>query len=60
MAVTAVMLMLESLVAFGDTCQVIWVGEGGVVSSPVSVVVVALAVREALFMLPAESRARTL
>ena len=59
MAVTAVILMAEALVACGDTCQFIWTGEGGVESSPASVVVVALAVTEALFMLPAASRART-
>ena len=56
-AVTAVMLMAEVLVAFGDDCQLIWAGEGGVVSTAASVV--ALAVAEALFMLPAASLALT-
>ena len=56
-AVTAVMLMLVVLAAVGGDCQLIWAGEGGVVS--VSDSVVALAVPEALFILPAASRALT-
>ena len=56
-AVTAVMLMAEVLVAFGGDCQLIWDGEGGVVSAAASVVV--LAVAETLFMLPAASLALT-
>ena len=56
-AVTAVMLIAEVLVACGGDCQVIWAGAGGVVSAVAGVV--ALAVTEALFMLPAASLALT-
>jgi hypothetical protein len=60
-AVTAVMLIAEVLVAFGGDCQVIWDGEGGVVSVGVpSASVVALAVGERLFRFPAASLAITL
>ena len=56
-AVTAVMLMVEVPVALGGDCQLIWAGEGGVVSAAASVV--ALAVTEALFIFPAASLALT-
>ena len=58
-AVTAVMLMLEVPVAAGGDCQLIWAGEGGVVSSVVGAVVVALAIAELVFWLPAASLAVT-
>ena len=57
-AVTAVMLIAEVLVAFGGECQLIWDGEGGVVSA--AEYVVALAVAEAVFVLSAASLAWTL
>ena len=57
-AVTAVMLMVEVPVAVGGDCQLIWAGAGGVVSAAASVV--ALAVTERLFVLPAASLALTL
>ena len=56
-AATAVMLIAEVLVALGGDCQLIWAGEGGVVSAAASVV--ALAVAEAVFVLPAASLAWT-
>ena len=57
MAVTAVMLIAEVPVACGGDCQLIWAGEGGVVSAVA--LVVALAVTEALFIFPAASLALT-
>ena len=54
------MVTLEVPVAVGGDCQLIGFGDGGVVSTVDCASVVALAVAEAVLVLPAASRACTL